>query len=607
MKRLIASSPLRCRCPEISINNAFLTRRCCYSRDATAAAVTENGERAEKVEAEEQTQLPEEKLGLKARGEDMDFYISILNSTSTKREARSYLQRFTPTSSSINHYTKPPLFTPETLKARNDTYVQRLLANHPPPILSSQPSSLFIPSILDEELHVTLVKIRDVSSIPTEVLSGVGRTLVQLKRLGLVAIVVIDEAPPGSPEETADWRKKTEALADKLVESIEQRGGSARRVDGSLSASPGGLEISLPNLLIAPLSRGAIPVLAPIAHNTDQRIVPASADELIKTLARLLSTHVPSESLFSAVDQPVSLDKLIFLDPLGGVPSGKGRVQTFVNLQHEFPTLRERLLKEEPAQLSNLETVRYALSLLPSTSSAIITSPEAASGIESIGGKGGGGRKRSKNPLIFNLLTDKPLISSSLPIHNHLPTNHTTLLKHGLPLRFFPSGTRLSSSPHLDLSKLVALIEDSFGRTLDVEHYLKRVDENIAAVIVAGEYQGAAIVTWEQVPGGGERIAYLDKFAVARKSQGAGGVADVVFRRMMEGVGTGELGREGIVWRSRIENVVNKWYFERAKGTWKIPGTGWTMFWTTEHPKVVEKRFMEYVQVCSSIEPSFKH
>lgn len=96
------------------------------------------------------------------------------------------------------------------------------------------------------------------------------------------------------------------------------------------------------------------------------------------------------------------------------------------------------------------------------------------------------------------------------------------------------------------------------------------MDENIAGVIVAGDYEGAAIVTWEypggkqpgnKGEGGRERVCYLDKFAVAKRAQGAGGVADVVFKAMTAGVSPGGIFEEaeGIVWRSRRENPVNKW------------------------------------------------
>lgn len=118
----------------------------------------------------------------------------------------------------------------------------------------------------------------------------------------------------------------------------------------------------------------------------------------------------------------------------------------------------------------------------------------------------------------------------------------------------------MTDSSKINLPKLVALVEDSFGKKLDVEHYLKRIDDHIAALIIAGDYEGAAIVTWEYPGEGKNRVCYLDKFAVLKRSQGTGGVADVVFKSMVEGVRNGLFpDAEGIVWRSRRWNPVNKW------------------------------------------------
>lgn len=89
----------------------------------------------------------------------------------------------------------------------------------------------------------------------------------------------------------------------------------------------------------------------------------------------------------------------------------------------------------------------------------------------------------------------------------------------------------------VDLPRLVHLIEDSFNRKLDVQDYLNRVERSLAGIIIAGEYEGGAILTWERPFGmdektayeSGRMVPYLDKFAVLKKSQGAGGVADIVF------------------------------------------------------------------------------
>jgi amino-acid N-acetyltransferase len=95
-------------------------------------------------------------------------------------------------------------------------------------------------------------------------------------------------------------------------------------------------------------------------------------------------------------------------------------------------------------------------------------------------------------------------------------------------------------------------------------------------------------------------VPYLDKFAVLKRSQGAGGVADIVFNSMVK-----DCFPDGVCWRSRRDNPVNKWYFERSRGTWKIPNTNWTMFWTTSNLDVDQQKFSDYESVCKSIEPSW--
>jgi amino-acid N-acetyltransferase len=384
-----------------------------------------------------------------------------------------------------------------------------------------------------EELHVALVKIRALDEIPDGVLRGVGRTLESLKRLGLHTIVVLSE--PGAHR------------AERLISAIEASRGKARRVDGALTqgSDTSELAVSLPDLLLAPLQRGVVPILLPAAYDTNFRTAHVDANDIVTALTRL----------FAGADA-VSLDRLIFLDPLGGIPAPDrpAGAHVFVNMEQEYHDISASLEKSgEPQQqqhhLRSLQTLRKSLSLLPPTTSAVITTAASAASTE-----------RAKNPLIHNLLTDKPMFSSSLPTATS-PSTQTTVLKHGTPLLLFPSGTRLTDSA-IDLKKLVALIEDSFGKRLDVEHYLARVDRNIAGLIVAGDYDGAAIVTWE-----GKRVCYLDKFAVAKRSQGVGGVADVVFKAMTAGVRKGGLfeGAEGIVWRSRRTNVVNKWVCPRRK------------------------------------------
>jgi len=106
-------------------------------------------------------------------------------------------------------------------------------------------------------------------------------------------------------------------------------------------------------------------------------------------------------------------------------------------------------------------------------------------------------------------------------------------------------------------------------------------------------------------------VPYLDKFAVLKRAQGSGGVADIVFNAMVRTAFP-----QGVVWRSRRDNPVNKWYFERSIGTWKVTDK-WTMFWTGdevdfenasagsvgENEKAL--RWKDYVSVCANTEPSW--
>ncbi|KKF97579.1 Amino-acid acetyltransferase mitochondrial [Ceratocystis platani] len=160
----------------------------------------------------------------------------------------------------------------------------------------------------------------------------------------------------------------------------------------------------------------------------------------------------------------------------------------------------------------------------------------------------------------------------------------------------------------IDLPKLSHLIKDSFGRELDVAKYLKRMENDLAGIIIAGNYEGAAILTWERPSGLTEEMAYkenrfvpyLDKFAVLRSSQGTSGVADILFNSMVR-----DCFPQGVCWRSRMNNPVNKWYFERSQGTMKLPDTHWTMFWTTPKLFPGEMVLKDYEDVCRKIQPTW--
>ena len=586
------------------------------------------------------------------------------------------------------------------------------------PTFSTDPRQAHFGTDQAESIHAALVKVRAPRSINDDTLRGIAHSLSQLGRLGLSCIVVIDPEDEGQREEL--WASNASEEADRIVSLINTYGGQgARKVDSIIGINPvdrqgspsikvqGDVYVTSREILLAPLCKGMIPVVTPIGFESlMHRLAAVGADEVILALTREFAGLYHSAFAKDGIDKTaanatstekqVSIDRIIVLDPLGGIPSTDGyhNSHVFINLEQEFSTIKQDLLclasdlsKDDTIALQsptaptetltsaitssntiskagaqgafnasvqirelqfgaarehqsahwqrhvkNLDLLRHALALLPPSSSAYLTTPEAVANSDSqtsIASEGPRVRtRRYRNPLIHNLLTDKPMVSSSLP-SKACPGNTedesgagvvwpATFFKRGMPVSIIPDPlvqiwTPPSpfeplislSDPRIDLSRLVYLIEDSFGRKLDVTHYLDRIRNRIAGIIIAGEYEGGAILTWETPPGFSptdpkHMVPYLDKFTVLKRSQGAGGVADIVFKAMVR-----RCFPNGVCWRSRKSNPVNRWYFERAKGTWMLPDSNWTMFWTTEGLEMHDTMFSEYESVCRSVVPSW--
>lgn len=653
--------------------------------------------------------------------------MDVLSSTATKREARSYLSKFIlskPKNQRPSTFTLPQVRKGELVDRTGvnlGKFYLPVIAVDESPVFSQAPVQKPFINEAAEPLHVALVVIREPHSLGDGTLQNVGRTLSQLSRLGLSCVVVVDYKHEGIVDQQRgnilEWKKTLVEQADRVAVGIEHHGQEVRRSDSLIGVSNIGDQL-LPSVkvrgrtyvthrkgLLAPLRKGLITVIAPLGYTSDtQTITLVDADEVALALTRefagIFGTSSPQEDpitvaeRFHALQKEVSLDRIIVLDPLGGIPSTNrpNGSHIFINLEQEYEDIEEELLQpkknifinstfhgssqspkssfstfggsnpiskfaedeeegalssgdqrktstdlpDEKAHLRNLKLLRNTLALLPSSSSALLTTPEEAanSGKRSTSHslRPGVGTRSQQNPLIHNLLTDKPIFSSSLPStrlgpktaqrpYPAAPTSPTTFVKRGMPVTIIPNprvepwlppspsspATIQLTDPRIDLPRLIHLIEDSFGRKLDVEDYLNRVGNRIAGIIIAGEYEGGALLTWETPPdlshctGDLDRLVpYLDKFAVLKRSQGAGGVADIVFTSMVR-----DCFPNGVCWRSRRDNPVNKWYFERAKGTWKMPDSNWTMFWTTESIMQKNQTFLDYEGVCRAVIPSW--
>lgn len=576
-----------------------------------------------------------------------DFLVSVLETSITKRDARAYIKKFVP----LLERKGAASFKQQAVQSRsngpttaNDTHLAEAEASG------------------EEPLMVALVKFRAPHEVDNATLLGVAKTLSLLKKLGLLSIVVVDS--DGIVGSDKHIRHTVTSQAARIAAAIDEFDDTdARIIDYNLITigNPVGkgtspyvsedLFVSNSGNLLGSLQQDRICVIPSIGcteNSCTMRTV--DANDVVLALSRQLSgmhfVGQPDEGdHIRRRLQASEVYRLIVLDPLGGIPArnrATGRYM-FLNLEQEYEEVTKHLSGPESGlaqadsqqHLRNAQLARKTLSLLPPTSSAIITTPHDAANQSQPEEEDTAwpdvATRRKLNPLLHNLLSDKPALSSSLPPGRLTPVvssngapqrgSLTTLAKRGMPLTIFPDPRtapwrppqpgerRLSlTDPCVDLARLVHLINDSFGRKLDVDHYLKRVDKNIAGLIIAGEYEGCAILTWEKPfgsngpedAGPARMVPYLDKFAVLRKSQGAGGVADIVFNAMVR-----DCFPEGVCWRSRKDNPVNKWYFERSRGTVKLDGMNWTMFWTTPELSLDRQKYMDYESVCRGVEPSW--
>jgi len=232
--------------------------------------------------------------------------------------------------------------------------------------------------------------------------------------------------------------------------------------------------------------------------------------------------------------------------------------------------------------LYELQTMKIILSNLPINTSAIIASISSTPSI------------------ISNLITDKPICSDTIllqkqeselqPFLQYPPT----LIRQGLKI------TRHTSLDTVDREKLLTLLNSSFKKPIDTEHYFKRLEKVLDSITITGDYQGASIITREgrHLCNEGKGVPYLDKFAVSPDSQGIG-VADILWKRMKHDY-------PNMLWRSRAENPVNNWYFERSSGSIFVPTEhqDWRLFYYGEGGSHFIRNYCEIVK---NIPASFKH
>ncbi|KAF9969584.1 Amino-acid acetyltransferase, mitochondrial [Actinomortierella ambigua] len=521
-----------------------------------------------------------------------DLILKVMGTIPSPREARQFLNRFS----------QPP----------EEGSVSSGAATTP-----SFVDSLFWPS----SHHLALIKVE--GPFNRESLATIANTLVQLQQLGLMSIVMLDNrtwwqqhplqdefldsngatSDEAATAATATVRRRMMKDMAEFVEELEAAGGKARPINEGLfetdgrSTSSSSSSGSRPEIKIADrmapiqscLKLGQIPVVIPMVTSTTSVHMPTQSNEAMVSLAKYMAETAKQPHAPPGFKVPM---RLVVINTTGGIPLTRSRgirgpTHSFVNLRGEYDTILEDLAHmehlpkdTEESYRSDLDMIKASLDVLPPTCSALITSSPSLT-------------------LITNLITDKPLFSSTTRATDPKGMLATTVVRRGLDI-----ATLRHSLNGLDLGRMTQLLESSFAKPLDGPGYYRRIRDRTESVILTGtDYEGAAIVTREggeetKIGNGPARrlatVAYLDKFAVAPKSQGIG-VADILWKQLQDNF-------PDLVWRSRTDNPVNKWYFDRADGTIRIPGTNWTVFWYGPKGRHL---IQDYVEICRNIPASF--
>ncbi|KAH9916163.1 mitochondrial amino-acid acetyltransferase [Amylocystis lapponica] len=522
---------------------------------------------------------------------EKDFILSILRANPSLRDTKGYLASFGPRPlppKPVATQVEPQLTSEKVHEAQEV---------RPPDTTQAAPSPV-VASILDPiKRRTALVKVQ--APFTDRQLDSIARGMVYLEKLGLVSVIVVENDTLVRGE-----RGERAALVEEImrvVSALEKQGAKARPVLGAvvrLGPKPGDEESSeqrdyaIPEAHTFPsdfvhirsaLRAGEIPVLSPMALDSFCRSVRVDANDVIAALVRgmveaaVQDGHRGDEAEMPSTEVDLTPLRLMIINKEGGVPSyaRSGLPHLLINLTSEHSyihdTFHDKWHASHPTALSNLSLARTCLAFMPPTSSAVMVS------------------HRSPSSLIANLITNKPAVSSSLPHAllqgNRKLTPHTpTLLRRGLPVRV------LRTASEIDRPKMKALLEQSFKRTLDDAPFWARLDKHLDYAIVAGDYAGAALVTREPCPGRAQPLTYLDKFAVLPSHQGDGTVDFLWVALHDESYGLGlpfsanpNGGKAGmgegcdLVWRSRADNPVNKWYFERSSGHVRMGP--WVLFW----------------------------
>ncbi|KAJ1720245.1 Amino-acid acetyltransferase, mitochondrial [Coemansia erecta] len=437
-----------------------------------------------------------------------------------------------------------------------------------------------------------------------------GKLLAQIQRLGVSPVVLLSKTTTAGT--ASDGYRDVIRGVHHLADAIEREGGRARPInEGVFYTNPyGASEVAVdPELIGSAIAQGQIPIISPLVASAALQVQVLGIDSAAPALAQALAVSTSTQRPMAGSSGAFSLllARLIMLGSTDGISATDGTFHRFVNMQEDYGEILQGCRHAETLRL-----MRTCLGILPPTAAGIVASVHSdpslvmkgliserpvgtqhQSAAQRVRQEEEAERKRAQ--LSRQGVPDyKPLASypfarvgskgaaalakpsSSAQAAAEEPPTQFTLLRHGFSIQ------RHTTLGTCNLPRLRALLESSFKRTLDGGQYFDRLRRLSAdggiEVIVAGDYQGAVIVTYEPVAGGKAHLPYLDKFAVLPSVQGTG-MADILWAQLRRAC-------PRCMWRSRNDNGVNKWYFDRSSGHSRAPplepgekGTRWVFFW----------------------------
>ncbi|CAG8604687.1 5593_t:CDS:2 [Ambispora gerdemannii] len=544
------------------------------------------------------TNLPAEHPAIPPINFDRDLLIDVLKTTPSQREARTLVKRFANPEQNSNEQKQQQS---ESKEKHEEVLTGKSLKR-------VMTKLKFIDSLLTPSVnHIALIKIQG----PLNELNrkDIAKTLLHLQKLGLMSIVVVgnEDWKEMILEGSSRFRELFQKMiieAGLICDAIEQNGGRATPIYNSVFTIDknsqdfsdldtekkirttrfpglGDIDVSLA-WLKSSLQLSQIPLILPIVIDKASKQQVVRANTAMIALSHALSNLSDIDCIKSPELEPM---KIIIINSEGGIPSQERRgSHVFINIQEEYEQIKQDYKVNplwhdtHPTGLESLDMMKICLEKLPSTSSGIIVPAYAPT------------------VLLSNLITDKPLFSSSLPLSSPTtPWTTTTMLRAGMKV------THHRSFNTIDILAFKALVETSFGKKLDLENYLKRMEKCVDTIIVAGDYSGVAVMTMESASVeknnnddlNRDVVPYMDKLAVDPGHQGTG-VADLVWKQI-------QIKYPKLIWRARATNSINKWYFERSDGNLRIPGSQWMMFW---YGNEEDKRIKQHAKIVQQIPSS---